>query len=318
MSFLGTRERLLYLRTLPLFGSLPAEELATLGSYMEERAFVKGELLLADDEPMRHVDLIVEGEVQVSRLGRPIRIFGPRTPVGVLGLLAETTEGVRVQATRDGISLRLEHEALLDLCEDSYAVLLHLLRMMTATVIEERRQAAGTGGLNNPVAPSEPRELPPPLDLVQRMVMLQSTMTFAQSNVSGLAQLARRVQERRFEAGQRLWHEGDPSGSMYTVVQGLIRCETESGQQFGFEDGGAAGVLDSMAGIPRWFGATAEVDTVVLELTAEDFFDVLEDSVDLAMELLRVLSIQVVELLDDTLDVPVPRESMPPPVAPSP
>jgi len=40
-----------------------------------------------------------------------------------------------------------------------------------------------------------------------------------------LKRLAAALEEERFEAGQRLFAEGDPGGSMYLIVEGLVRVE---------------------------------------------------------------------------------------------
>lgn len=306
MTYLGARERLLYLRSLPLFGSLPADELAMLGEYMDERAFAKGELLAEEGKPIQHVDLIVEGEVSMTRGGRAVRTFRARDPVGLLGLLADDQQGIGARALTDGLSLRLDAEGLLDLFEDNYSVLHHVLVMANTVLLEQRKRIPDSGGFNPPdeVPDSDP---PAPLDLVQRMALLQKTMPFAGGNVSSLAQLARRVREERFEDGQVLWKEGDAGDTMILITHGMVEGTTRAGQRFTFDAGGGCGVLDSMAHQPRWFQATARGRTVGLVLSGEDFYDILEDCPDLGMELLRACARQVVVFVEQGFDM----ESLP-------
>ena len=172
--FTGAFDRLLYLRTLPLFGTLPPEDLVLLATYTVERQFEAGARLTSEIGRVEAIHLIVDGSVRTSRGGSPIGVFGPRDTVGVLGLLARTDTGVEALTVTASRTLQIGTDALLDLFEDHFSILQHVLRGVASLVLDKRRQILLAG------AP-EPQEEPAiasarPLDFVERIFFLRRAL----------------------------------------------------------------------------------------------------------------------------------------------
>jgi len=296
--FVTLRERLLYLRTLPLLGSMPSSELAILAEYARERFFRKGETLLHEGVPAHAIYLIVEGRVQVARRGKAFRLFGPRDAVGVFALLARTDDGVQATAVADTLVLEIHRDALLDAFEDHFSMTHHVLRETSRLLLDERGQIPGE--IRLPETWDDSITCPArPLDLVERIVLLRRSLPFASSSIVALAAIARRSKLMRLEPKVVLWEEGDSAGTALMTICGSLEGSSKSGEQhYRFGPGSTLGALDGLAGLPRAYRAVTETEVVALQLRTEDLLDVLEDHVDAAMGLLAVHAAQVIKAFE--------------------
>lgn len=301
--FVTLRERLIYLRTLPLLGNMPSADLAVLAEYARERFFRKGEHMLQEGIPAHAIQLIVQGAVQVSRRGRPFRLFGPRDAVGAFAVLARTDEGVQATAVEDSLVLEIHRDALLDAFEDHFSMLHHVLRETSRLLLEERRQLPGEIRLPRDwdASVSCPAR---PLDLVERIFFLRRSMPFARSSLVALAALARRTKTVRLEPGTQLWGEGEASHTTFLLVSGSVAGASRTGShRYRFGPGAGLGALDAIAGMPRAYTATTESSVAGLELGVEDLMDVLEDHSEAAMSLLAAHASQVIAAFEQRAEI---------------
>jgi CRP-like cAMP-binding protein len=287
--FSGAFDRVLYLRTLPLFGTLPPEELALLATYTTERQFAPGALLATQDGCVESIHLVVDGSVRTSRGGAPIGVFGPRDTVGVLGLLARADEGIEVVAVTATRTLEIGAEALLDLFEDHFSILQHVLRGVAELVLAKSKQRLLAGAPESSEAPSQSGARP--LDFVERIFFLRRAMPAGFSSVAALAGIARRATELRMEPGELLWSQGDPAVAVVIPVRGAIACVVDGGvHRFRFGLGVFVAANEALAGAPHWYEARAESPLLALRVAVEDLVDVFDDHFELAMEMLALMA----------------------------
>jgi CRP-like cAMP-binding protein len=292
----GTLERLHCLKTFPLFSDLASADLTALAQYTRERFFRKHAVLLRPGTEVTEVHFIVEGEVEMRRGDGPIGIAGPGDGVGMLGLIARLDEGVSAVARTETLTLAVNADTLVDILEDHFRILRHLLRALCALSIENRRKH-GNAALLEPSRDSMVSRAVNELDLAQKIFCLRATAPFARSRIASLATLARQASDVSFEAGEKIWAVGDPGTTAMLIVAGTVGCASEDGaQQFRFEPGTYPGLFEAIAGVPLWYGAAAESPVVALQLDAEDIVDVLEDSADTALAFMAVVARQVIEL----------------------
>jgi CRP-like cAMP-binding protein len=129
------------------------------------------------------------------------------------------------------------------------------------------------------------------------MFFFRQTSNFANASIEALSDLVQDLEEKRYEPGDTLWEAGEPADSSVLVVDGVLECRAEGLEPFTFERGFIVGGLDSLAREPRWYGARSKTPLRVIELPRAHMFDVLEDHVDMAMELVRALAGGVQALL---------------------
>jgi CRP-like cAMP-binding protein len=294
-------ERLLYLKSLPTLSGLPAAELASLADRAVERFFSKGAVLLREGRAVNAIYLVVEGALAVRRRGRFVTRVGPGAGVGGLGLFARDPEGAQVLAEEDTLTLELDTDTLLEVLEDRFPVLLHVLRDIARQVVDliirlRLDPTAGAPPFQLPVDPAGE------LDLVERIFFLRKMAVFERASINALAELSRQTTQVRFASGITLWREGDPAPGVYLMLSGTVRATSEGrGLDFRFGAGSAVGAVEATADLPRFYDAVTETEVVALQGNSEALIDVFEDNFEMAMDYLAVLARFMLRVLEARL-----------------
>lgn len=281
-------ERVLFLRKLDLLRDLPSSDLLLLAEFARERVFPRGEALLRRGEPVGALHFVIAGRVELRRGETPVGLAGPGSGVGGLGLLARDDEGIEALAAVDTLTLELEADAFFDVLEDRFSLFRHVLREVSRLSIVQMV----TGGVRRGRAPAHvPVSVPSRrLDLVERLQLLRRMAPFTGSSINSLADLSRSLAEARYERGARLWSEGEPSGAVLLVVDGVIECASAgSGVHFHAVPGQALGSHESIASLPRWFDAVALTPLLALQGQSDELLDVFEDNFRMGVDFLSAV-----------------------------
>lgn len=289
-------ERILHLRRAPSLGSLPFHDLAIVAEPAKERFFPAGKLLLRDGEPISALYFVLEGRVRVTRGGRGFGVLGPGAGIGTIGILARDPEGMRAEAETDAVVLEIDGDAFLELLEDHFSILRHVLREFCRDSIDVWSRVP-----ESPLLPSTPSVTARPqraLDFVERILLLRQG-AFARSSVNALSELSRGLTELRFEAGTTLWTEGEPAGTILLGVDGVVECiSARRGFTFRSGSGQALGALEALAEVSHWYDAVAETPFVALSGHVDGLLDVFEDNFEMALDFLGTISRWRMRLLD--------------------
>lgn len=285
-SLVGPVQRALMLKTFPGFASLSSAQIAVLASITRERAFAAGEVLHEPGKPVLAFYLVVSGDVQLYRDGRPAKVFGPRSSVG--GLSALTGQDNHAVALTDVLALEVDSDDMDEVFEDHYAILVGVLRALARTMRDVQIQRGGGASVTKTTRIRPPPKTP--LNLVERMFFFRQTSNFANASIEALADLVQDVPELRYQPGQSLWSAGDHATHSVIVLDGVIECTADGVEPFEFDRGYVVGGLDALSQSERWYDARAKTELRVLQLPTAHMFDVLEDHVDMAMTLVRSLA----------------------------
>ncbi len=294
-------ERVLYLRKLDLLRDLASPDLLLLAEFARERVFPKDAPLLRRGEPVGALHFLIAGRVALRRGDLELGVAGPGSGVGGLGILARDDEGLEALAAVDTLSLELEADAFFDLLEDRFAVFRQVLRETSRRSIVQLL----TGGVHQARAPAQvPLSVPArSLDLVERLQLLRRMAPFSRSSLNALADLSRSLSEVRHARGTRLWREGDPSGDVLLVVDGVVACSSAgSGVAFQAVPGQPLGNFESIAGLPRWFDAEALTPVLALRGRSEELIDAFEDNFRMGVDFLSATAtglLRQIELMSD-------------------
>ena len=107
--------------------------------------------------------------------------------------------------------------------------------------------------------------------------------------------MAQYVNERQFWAGEHLHRSDERLNELLVVVEGRVAV---SGGEYGEGTVGsseALGLLSLLAKSDEGLDARAEVDTLALEIRAEDLEDVFEDHFDILLSQIRHLARQILQ-----------------------
>ena len=86
-----------------------------------------------------------------------------------------------------------------------------------------------------------------------------------------------------------IYREGDPADAIYFVVRGKVTLSATTGDQSTHGPGGTFGATEILSGRLRSGGASADEETLVLAIDAEDFFDLLANNIEIVKALFRQL-----------------------------
>jgi CRP-like cAMP-binding protein len=282
-----------------MLAGLSPEDLAAVADFGQERFFPKGGVLLREGEPIPALYALLDGRVHLARRGR---LLGHVTAGGFVGgaaMLARDTEGLGAVAETDTLAIELQADAALEIFEDHFPILHHVMREVCGWLIDLVGQLPSH--LHRDLFPGAPRPPTPgaELDLVERILFLHQVPVFSGSGIDSLAELSRGMTEAVFPAGARLWEEGDPSGTVLLVVTGTVACATRGRDSaFVVGPGASMGAVESMAERPRWHGAVTETSVTALQGHVEGLLDVFEDNFDMAMDYLAFMARAQVRILE--------------------
>jgi len=126
-----------------------------------------------------------------------------------------------------------------------------------------------------------------------RVITLEAIPLFRHLNRNELQALRLIAQERKFTAGQEIFHEGAPGDGVYFVKTGLVEISAGQRERHVFSQLGPGEVFGEMAVIelrPRSATATAAQDTEVFFLPRGEMLSFIEHSPGLAFALLQQIS----------------------------
>ena len=291
-------QRVLYLKRLPALSTLPGSELAAIAEHFQERFFSAGSVLLKEGRAVSAVYFVIEGALDVHRHGRFVGRVGPGAGVGGLGLFARDPEGARVTAASDTLALELDADTLLEVFEDRFPILHHVLRDTSRQIIDllVRLRLDPAARMPDCALPGDPDH---ELDIVERIFFLRQMQVFQRASINALAELTRSMNQVRFEPGVALWREGEPAPGLYLILSGTVRASSEAALVlFRPGPGFPLGAHEAVAEVPRWYDAVTETRLSALQGNAEALIDVFEDNFEMAMDYLAVLSQGLLEILE--------------------
>lgn len=300
MHQLEITERMIRLRGVPFFRSMPAGELAQLASTLRLRSWTKGEVILSEDAPPTSFVLVGTGRVGMTRKGRRIGTVRAPGGVGFLSYLAQAAGGTHCVAESFVEGYEVTASVIDEIFEDHFAVLFGSLRWIAARLLPEMQQQTPP--------PFEPPKLPMehligdrPLGVVERIFLVRRMRAFARANVNTLAAMVKRMEEVRVPEGTVLWRPGDASvvdGAQF-IVKGRASLSWDDGRKVQRLGGGyVVGGLESILGEPRWNTFTVDEDCVILRGKRDVIVDMLEDDHELARTFLAQLSLALMETWD--------------------
>jgi CRP-like cAMP-binding protein len=279
---IGIRDRVLTLRSYPMFEGLDDDALLLLAEHGSNGKYSDGEIITGEGEPTRTLYLVAEGEILVSRNGQVLDTRRAGDAYGGLPMLAREPSTLAV-AVGNTSTLEVPATAFEAALTENFSLLRMTLRQLGSSVLAMRG--------NLPTDPDSQVEIDEgcyyvePLSLVKRLIQLRQG-AFRQMNMGALIDLARSMIEIRYPAGALLWTAGDPSTHALHVDVGKVRCTERDGKHASVGRGFTIGVLDVWSG-SRLYEARAETPLIAFRIDFEGFLALLEAHPEVGVDLLR-------------------------------
>ena len=124
------------------------------------------------------------------------------------------------------------------------------------------------------------------LPRIETVLFLQGVDFFSSCTAEQILRISAIVHQRRLAEGERIYGPGEPADELFCVVEGAV-TSVNGGHSQRVGPGETFGVLEILSGRLRSQEAVAAEDSLVLEITAEDFFDLLSHNIEIVKALFR-------------------------------
>lgn len=310
-------ERILVLRSLPYFSSLPSAEVTSIARTMRPHVYAKGDVILKEEDPPRSVHVITSGTVGIWRRGHHFGSLGPPEAVGFMPLVARLPDQFGVIAETHVTTLEADADAVFELLEEQFELVITSMRDTAKRLLLEMQRGSKAlltrlGAPPVDVLPIERTDLfERPLDIVERIFFLRRMRPFRNSNIDALAVLSRSFEEVRVQPGETIWRIGDPSGTLLLVATGRLHTRDAQGNQLAtFASSAVIGGFESMAGERRWYDLVADTPVMALRGKSDAMLEVFEDNHDMARDFLAMSTSTLMSLWDERIAAGDPPDSV--------
>jgi CRP-like cAMP-binding protein len=140
---LSTMERVLFLRSVEVFGDVAGEDLASIAEVSEEVSFHAGEAIVRQGEPGDGLYVIVDGGVSIIVEGSgQVAVRGPGNVVGEMAVLSGRPRAATCVAVGEVLALRLLRDDFLEIMTERQAVAVGVVRVLTERLDEATQRLA--------------------------------------------------------------------------------------------------------------------------------------------------------------------------------
>ncbi len=125
-----TIEKVLILKSVPIFSSVQESQLVDLATIAEVVEYHAGELIMNQGDIGTSMYIVVDGQVRIFEGEKELAIGGTRTVFGELAALDPEPRAASVEAIEDCTLLRLDGESLYDLMSGNKEVTRGIVKVL--------------------------------------------------------------------------------------------------------------------------------------------------------------------------------------------
>lgn len=131
-----TVEKVLILKSAPLFGGLDSEELAALAEIALEKEFQAGEIIFEEKQVAHHLYVVARGKVEVFRridsTEHSIAFLEMEEAFGEMAILDDEPRSASVRATEPTLVLKIDRESFRELITERPQISFAIFKMLTS------------------------------------------------------------------------------------------------------------------------------------------------------------------------------------------
>jgi CRP/FNR family cyclic AMP-dependent transcriptional regulator len=137
-------EKMIILRSVPVFSGLSEQSLADIAGALEEEEVTAGREIIREGEIGDRLYVVVKGDCEVLKGGQVVATLGERSVFGEMALLDPEVRSATVRATQEGLLLWLDHCTLEELMEGDVDLAHSFLKMLCGRLRDANRKLAAT------------------------------------------------------------------------------------------------------------------------------------------------------------------------------
>jgi HEAT repeat protein len=151
-----TVEKVLFLKTVPLFAGLDGEELAALADIALEQEYQPGEIIFDQGQIAHHLYVIVRGKVEVfyraGSIAHPVAVLGEKECFGEMAILDDEPRSATVRAAELTLALKVDRENFYELIHERPQVSFAIFKILTSRLRQKDLEA------ESPLTTDTPRQ----------------------------------------------------------------------------------------------------------------------------------------------------------------
>ncbi|PLZ99326.1 transcriptional regulator [Fischerella thermalis CCMEE 5268] len=136
------------------------------------------------------------------------------------------------------------------------------------------------------------------LTTVERLLFVRRVPIFKELRDDFIVRLASVMDELSFPANYTIFNEGDEGRSLYIIVSGKVKVHIGNQQLAIFPKGESFGEMAVFDAQPRSASATTLETCECLELTQEQLYEAIDETPEIAVNIIGILSRRIRELND--------------------
>ena len=126
-----TVEKVLFLKSIDLFRTLPSEELAQIAEIAEEQPMAAGDPVFGEGEPGDALYLIVEGKVKVHKGDKQLVQLGVRDVFGEMAVLDSEPRSASVTVVDDAVLLKIGRDDFRDILAERPEIAMGVIKVLS-------------------------------------------------------------------------------------------------------------------------------------------------------------------------------------------
>jgi CRP-like cAMP-binding protein len=136
---ISTVEKVLFLKSIDLFASVPGEDLAQIALIATEERCEAGDEIFAEGDVGDALYVVLEGKVRIHRADESLAELGSRACFGEMAVLDASPRAASATAVDDSRLIRITREDFRDLLADRADIATAIIQVLTRRLRDEMR-----------------------------------------------------------------------------------------------------------------------------------------------------------------------------------
>lgn len=137
-------EKILFLKSVPIFNGLKMNELANIAGIAQEVLLKRGEILFNENEIGDCLYIIVSGKVRVYKMvnqkEKTLAILGEKESVGEMSIFDDELRSATVQLAEDSLLMKITSEDFRDLVYEYPEIAFGLFKVLSIRIREKQTE----------------------------------------------------------------------------------------------------------------------------------------------------------------------------------